>query len=706
MSRDPKKKPPQTPPEDALAPPDTTSETPSAVRLKRPLEPVPPRLCDPAFVWRIPLTTWSEILAASGEAPGGLTHDAILEFLRDGASPLLIDALDTIQVLDDDDTVENLQRLEKRLGRVLPDSWSPDAPVIEQIAKLWLAGQEDGEVMNRLAIARTSRLKRASPRRMFWGEAKMAVWNDPCEEEFQVRLLQAFGERGLGRYAEIIRHRLGHTLTLYIIRAKRPRSIVCVDDDDTGRTTMNVKEAVCDILIYEGSIGRLEVRASRNWLAELYRDEFADAAFGDRSFFGLPGAFSLEPFQKKGSAVLTMFSGAPDIVAAELRELVHHPRPGQRRTYYSDSDDLLDSLASESVSLTRGKIVEARIAFKFDGLIGRRRTTVKIKPPYDWDCRDEYREVVMAFLQHAGLFSPTDQNRPTLWSLGGTPHPSDEWSHAVGCEPGIAEQLSFMRRVTNGNGASAASKTWTVSDEGLLEWPDPATAAFVLDEAALARALAADFGLQGRPVDVPVRAGIRDIGAREIGTRTLRFYLACGEPDRAPAELERLLHVPTSEEPVLLVPPGCEWPDAGRIRTLTLSKLVPPLHLREVVVGLGLEAELPAVEWAPEGRRLVFDRDVRMVWLDGVELDLNPADYEFALQVAENTLKGRTTPNGATFIPDEMKTKKKNVKKALERVLTAAGQPRGSSKKILDTSKGRGYEYKILPWVSPRVTER
>jgi len=95
-----------------------------------------------------------------------------------------------------------------------------------------------------------------------------------------------------------------------------------------------------------------------------------------------------------------------------------------------------------------------------------------------------------------------------------------------------------------------------------------------------------------------------------------------------------------------------------------------------------------------------------MVWLDGVELDLNPADYEFALQVAENTLKGRTTPNGATFIPDEMKTKKKNVKKALERVLTAAGQPRGSSKKILDTSKGRGYEYKILPWVSPRVTER
>ena len=661
------------------------SFTKSAVQLRSPLREVPPHLREQVFVESIPLGTWGEITNATGEPLEELTYDRVTSHLSDLVTPALIDALETIKALGNDDTIEDLRRLERTLGRVLPRTWRPDDPAIEQIAHLWVVALEDENVANYVSIARAYRLKRPEAQRMYWSKKERPIWNQSREVGFRDALAKEFGERGLGSYVEILHTRTVETLTLYVIRSKRPRSLVCVNEQQTARETLRVREAVCDILMFDATLGRLEVRASRSWLAELYQRELAEAAFGNREFFGLPGTFTLEPIQRDGSAALPTPTDDPEIIGVTLRRCVHAPTRREQFTYQS-KDDLFSSLAKNNVSLTRGELVEVKIAFKFGGLV-EGRTTVVIQPPNRWTCPDRYRGSVMHYLEKVGIFAAAPNGRTDMWTLGLEPHSADRWACALGCDVNKLDELGFLK--------VAEEISRERDDDDLIAFHSARSYRLLVED--LASAMSVELELQ-HPASKPAEPGIWDLGSREIGPRTFRFFFAFEEPKLQPAALRALLPIQHSEEPVLLVPPRREWPSGGGVKTVMLESLTPPFELmRTVVRALHLESHVPAIHFAPPGRRLVIDSERGLAWLDGGELKLTSAQYDLLHEIARNTLDSKSTPVSGS-VPGHMKQTKAQLVKALRQVAATLGRPH---ERIIGPGRHGGYRLTSAPWIWP-----
>lgn len=233
---------------------------------------VPDTLCDPTFLESIPIDTWRSLLVTAGAEAHELNLEELASLLTKPVSALVADALATIGMADADSAIARLFDLEKQAGPALPEEWAWNSTAREQLARLWVLGQAGGELANRLAIVKATALPTSQPRKVFAGKApRTHGWNKGKSDALTTHLRAQFAERGLGEYIDIVVTSRNERLVCYVVRSTRLRSMVRVNEEQTDRARFVYRKAVCDVLVYHGLTGRLELRVRGSALVDIYR---------------------------------------------------------------------------------------------------------------------------------------------------------------------------------------------------------------------------------------------------------------------------------------------------------------------------------------------------------------------------------------------------------------------------------------------------
>lgn len=697
------------------APPDRTT----AVRLRSPeFVSVPPAYRQIPFLEALAPTTWREVLTvcaiASPKVDDAGFAAALFEILGEPQPSMLVDALEVISEIGNAEGADVLRELEAGVGTVLPDDFPHDSTVQEQAARLWCLAQEDDLVGGRLAVAQSLILARQRKRPTLHYAGKSKRRPKPLKQAKPTlrRLLrEVFERRGAGSYLEIAEIPDEDRLVLYVVHGATRRSVITVNDAETGRERRDVRPAVSDIVGYETETARLELQLASKHLANDYRRALGVALFDDAEFFAGDG-WDLSALQRRRAALFKTAPFSP-FESVTLRSCIWAPGSGGR-VVLSDVD-VFELVDRHALRFEEGELIEARFAMRTRAGGRHRRVTVTIRPPNQLLCDDRHRADVTAYFTELGLHTSTTD----LWNLGDGVHREAVWRAVLGShgvDAAIAEKILVPGMITPASLDGVTSSDLVEDEDGEIRVDDDGGAhrlsatdrrGYRLDAIALGRRLAQIAGITGVPTET--HAGLLDLGLIRVGELAVRVILAHRDPGIRDAALRDAVRPRNAAPTVVLVPAGRSLPG---IDVAPLDSLLSPSRLLgRIATALEIDENLPAIEIAPDTARFVVDTKRGTAWLDGVDLELTDGQFDFARDIAIGTLRQSPTPT--KLIVDRIGSKrlsdaagrqmKSEFLKQVKRAFAAAGRQEppelADGSLVQSGGRTRGYLLGVPPFV-------
>lgn len=697
----------------------------TSVRVRAPVaRDVPTAYRQPPFLESLPAPGWREVLSKCGvEAPKATDATFAAAFAELLAAPqpaLLIDALETIAEVGTDLGIELVHELEHSAGTVVPVGFPRGGTVQAQAARLWCLARQQEPIARRLAIVRSLVLAQrgrrpalhfagASPRPPKVGKRAL--------QRLRQLLQRTFAGRGAGEYLEVGPVPRQDRVVLYVVHGATRRSLVAVNEAETGRERKDIRPAVSDLISYDVESGQLELQLSSVHLQKDYLHAVGVALFDDAKFFGGNGAWTLAPLQRERQA---LFGKAPfsSVESAVLRSCVWAPSFGGKVTL--SHPDVFELVNRHNLPLDDGWVTEATFGLRLREAGRDRSVTVTIRPPYKIICDERYRAEVTQYFGALGL--RTGPAAADLWNLSEGVHREAAWRSALGSEGlalAVAEKVLVQGLIDHAVGADPPVAEVVGDDDGqIVQDRDGGVErvsfeerkGYRLDVPALGRRVASLLGMSSAPT--MTHAGLLHLGDLGIGEHSVRVTLACRDPGIR-GDILRDAVRPEGSRTVVLVPAGRTL---SGVHFAAVDNLISPTQLRgRIATAVELQAFVPAIELAPPGARLVVDEVMNKAWLDEVLLDLTPGQFDFVRQTAITTKRGHLVPSkdqeprpaSAKRGYGAAKKTKSEVLVRMRQAFQAAGkalpQELLGSAPLLTSKKGWGYTFSVQVYIRPAV---
>ncbi len=172
-----------------------------------------------------------------------------------------------------------------------------------------------------------------------------------------------FRARNRTGHCEVIATQVGQEVSFVVVHGLplRNQGVIETDEKRTRKTFVPSKQ---DVVVYDGTTGRLGVHAQYAREHDLYRRQFGKTFFGDEDHFQAMPVFSGQPLCELGPAALDTH-GVPGLLAVGLRELkVRTDDARGNEVWVWRGEDLRSQIASPfgQMALSRGQIVQLELA--------------------------------------------------------------------------------------------------------------------------------------------------------------------------------------------------------------------------------------------------------------------------------------------------------------------------------------------------------
>jgi hypothetical protein len=662
-----------------------------------PAQTVPFDLLDVTIIEEVSEALWKRILGKIGYPPGltaaTFTIATFIDHLsRVGASELLISVLRALHDLGTDDGVDAIKGValahNTDLGAI-----TTGAPR-DVAAQLWLAQYEKPELRDVYARIQMQAEHRRSPRsfREYQGKEARRVdsWK-PLHAKLVPAIAKWCKQKDFGDHVEIRGFVENGDVQIQIIHGYRLQKPIVVRDR-RGRQTLPLRPAHCDVVRYEyrGSRLRISPRSASAGIFEEYRRLLGQVLFGDDEFFG-PAPYTLRPLQERGQAAL---DAAHSVSRARVIDLVWE-RGGARHRI--KAPDCLAEVRAMNIPATEGDFVEATIAVT---LPGRRETVrkihVKLPNKVEYPRDDIHARAIETFLQATGIAVDEERRSGTdLWDLHPWQHGDRLWRTAYPedvddlvrrrvLKPVDLVRVPHPDRPEHGNALVVVDGFGASDDDDVPPRVLTTTdmVGLALDQNALIAAWRTDLQLEDEVRDLGDGAFL--LGERGLGSVRFAVVALLRQLTQQDAALvsQRIAAATPDAHPVVLVPAGRQ--SAAGVVEVGFDRLVLDERAtwRKIVRASSVGAQVPAYWRAPLGVRLIVDDTRKIVWFDGIELEV-PADslpYRFiatlaaaGTSVVPNETLARLSPNRDPGFVRKVKNDAKNLVEA--QVAAATGRP-------------------------------
>ncbi len=383
-------------------------------------------------------------------------------------------------------------------------------------------------------------------------------------------------------------------------------------------------------------------------MLRVYETLLGEVFFDDPEFFAGDPACTLRPLQEKGRALLDS-TEFPGVGLVRMTEVIW--QHGDARVLHLKSANCFDDVERLGLPIQEGTFIQAKLKIPVIGQ-SMRPVTVTIRVPSKIQLgKTRHERLVRDYLEALGIrCQATPKSMLDLWSLHPWREPPGTWRAVFGDEVELLQKAGALNSIelrsveSPGGGGprvdvhqmdddsfygvgtddETASRTLSATDVEGLELDPEAFREFVQDR----------LGLEDRGGGT-ANDGAVDVGTVELAGRRFRVFYLLRQPSGGfGAELRKRCH---DENIVLLVPKGRS--SSSELVEVQLDGPLPTRQFvdRAVALAAGMERDLPALAFAPEGRRLVVDTRSETVWIDAVEisgLKGGTQPYHFILELA------------------------------------------------------------------------
>lgn len=619
---------------------------------------------DATVVEEIPVNLWSEIFEATGWPESLVSkrdsfghQDVLHAFAKDNPSDDLLQALETLHTLGTEGGREAIvSAMNDR--RVAMDALPANMGEREFALRLYLAQRSDASLADVFARAQIQVQEGGDQRRYneFMGrDARQITHLGVRKETLYGEILEYCRKSDLGDHVHVQAFEDDGTFVFNVLRSDRTRKPLAVVQGRAARATIEYRPVHGDILRYEASVGRLRIAARAASIVEFYRCVLGKVLFKDESFFDGAPVCNLKPLQERGRAALSDH-GVFSVGRVWMTECLWER--GDRNLLQIRSSDCFRSIEELRLPLTEGELLQAKLKLEVIGK-STRPVTVTIRVPSRIEVsRKSQEHLVEKVLNSIGIRNAVPSSSgSSLWSLRPWRHPIAVWRTVFGVsmdslvESGVLTPIQ-LDSVTHPEHPDAGRTlaAHAVSDgdfygvSAVPEIPSRSLSptdidGLVLVPEKLRLYLRSRLGISigGTAWD---EREILDLGVIRVGDHTLHIVYALRQPPHGIGDSFRARAA--GAHLVLLIPS----PQADSIE-LAKVMLDSPLPTRIQVVrsainACGLVNSVPAIYSAPDGARLVVDSQLKMVWIDGLEIGgLQPNSHPFRFI---ELMAGRSTP--------------------------------------------------------------
>lgn len=692
---------------------------PVTTEVAEPSQTVPFDLLDVTIIEEVSEQLWRRILAKIGY-PTGLTATTftIASFIdqlsNSGASEALVSVLRAIHDLGTDDGVDAIKAVALAHNTDLGTITTGAARDVA--AQLWLAQHEKPELREMYGRIQMQAEHRRSPRsfREYRGKEarRLASWK-PIHAKLEPAIAGWCKQKDFGDHVEIRGFVENGNAQIQIIHGYRLQKPVVVRDRH-GRRTMELRPAHCDVVRYEcrGSWLRLSPRSGSGAIFDDYRRLLGLVLFDDEDFFS-PAPYTLRPLQERGQAAL---DGAHSVSRARVIDLVWE-RGGVKHRI--TAPDCLAVVEEMNVPATEGNFVEARIAVTLPGRReAMRKIHVKLPNKVEYPRDDHQARAIESFLETSGISVEEDRRSGTdLWDMHPWQHGDRLWRDAYPDDVDelvrrqVLKPVELLRvihpdRPKNGNALVVENGFGISDDEDVL--PRVLTSTDVTGLALDRDAIIADWRARLRLEDEVRELGDGAFILGERGLDSVRFAVVVLtrqlSAQSAALIAQRVAAAAPDAKPVVLVPVGRKsttgMPDVSFEHLVFDERAM----WRKIVRASSVGTQVPAFWRAPLDVLLVVDDTRKLVWFDGLDLEVPPDSlpYRFiAALAAAGTSMVTNEALAALLSPNRdsgfVRRVKGDAKKLIETRLAQVGrQVDGDA--IFRSTRG-GYRLGVTPFV-------
>ena len=684
---------------------------------------------DLAVIEEIPIPLWRKLLAVVGvphSLPAGhFSHAALLAALQgDTLSGQLLEALEAIHLFGSE---EGREAVAEAMADQRVDTSSLPTGVGERelAVHLYLAKQHDVALADVFARARL-RLQQGSDARGYYefaGRRTVRVSNlKQLAQRLEVVVLEHCRAHDLGDHVEVHAFRDDEMVVFHVLHTYRQRRPLAVAAGQRTRSVLSFRPVHGDVVRYDSRLGRLRVAARAPSMVRVYRRIVGEVLDGDGTLFSGEPVCTLKPLQRRRQAVLEDHR-LPGIHKVRLTECTW--RRGDRRVVELRTPDCFSEIDELGLPLQEGELVSAKLKLWVAGS-GTRPITATIKVPFQIKTRPAHQELVNEYLERIGVRSlEGGEDSDDLWSLGPGPHSETTWRRVFGRDMDCLVASGTLRPAQLGSvphpdfpwaGATLLADSVGPHDfYGVSQEPAVPSRSLSptdvdgleLDLGAFGRFLRARYGASGPPAATP--RGVVDVGVVEVGALRFRLFYAVSAPpiDAGSRLAELALH---EDQAVLLLP--ARGLGTTRLPEVPLTRALPDRAsiLRAIIAATRTQQQVPAVFYAPSRARLVVDRQLGAIWVDGVPITSLRCDtYAFAFVVAVAEAQGAALPRYDLGIrlapsagdPDGLARKQKlSAKHAIIDALADAGRQLDVGDPF-PSGPAKHYRCALQPFVTP-----
>jgi hypothetical protein len=689
-------------------------------------------LFDPVIVEEVPLDWWRKVFAITGYPAGladkGLTHAKIAEFAPAAADNVQL--LDFIQALNDlgtDDGAESIF-LNAQSSGFPTEKWPDDEVPRVRAVRLWVE-QHRNERLRQLVVAsqvHAVERGRRPPVHEFVGESVSSVRPKlkDLEKAIETAMREVCDLNALGTHVEARVRSNDDELVCHIVHGSRLQQPMA-ETKEGGRRLLVYRPVQVDTVRYEFETARLKISSRAATLVPALQELFGAVLFGAPKFFENGEACTLEPL-RAGEGALNRHS-VTTIIGAKLVQAAF--RFGKHRLQMR-GPDCFEYMKQIGLRPGECELYEAKIEIRFAGRKVEKRSVV-VRAPNRIDFkRDAYERDIERYLEQIGVRVVADKELGgNLWTLHPWCHPLSRWRAALGGEVEHACRAKILKsvglefvRTPGGPRNPTPLEVVEVGqvrvglsadrDVGARVLSDTDIQGMELDFAELTTQIAKGLSLAGGTCRLE-HDGFADLGKRKLGGIEIRVFLMAREPtaDRSVVG-RRIGQMAGTATPVVIVPPGLS---AGT-GLLEVEHLVPASGyeqvLRAIVTELGIESQVPAIDFAPRDVRLVVDEEFGKAWLDGAPLDaVKAGEQPFKLLAALAAAEGRSVARSALaklLSPARVdengpKMVKRRLVNAIAASMKRAGKPVPKPGDVVRQEKGdSGYRLCVSSWCRPQ----
>jgi|GEM_PF-5309344 len=619
---------------------------------------------DAAVVEELPVDLWCQAFDQIGWPASlvsrrtALSHAEIVEaFARDEATDEMLQLFEVLHTLGSDAGADAIQTaLDDQLipSDVLPEGASER----ERVVHLFLAQRKNASLADVFARAQVQVQERGEHRRYneFLGRTPRGVHSIASTIAALEVATRAYCQaHDLGDHVQVRAFEDDGAYVFQILRSHRTCKPLAVVAGHSARATIAYRPVHGDLLRYDTAVGRLRIAARAASFVEFYRRTFGRVLFDDEDFFTGDNVCSLRVLQEGGRAVLDQH----DVVGVgRVRMTECLWERGDRTLLHLRCPDCFREIETLRLPIREGVLLQAKLKLELIGA-SIRPVTVTIRAPSRIEVsQPQHEALVDRFLTQVGVrgrVSP--EAAPTLWSLAPWRHPVHVWRAVFGrktdslIERGVLRQTQLERVPSpDASGAGGMLDTIPLSNGayyGVSTLPEIASRtltatdldAFELQPEALRQVLRADLGMTGVALAWDGDDALLELGMITVGEQHLNLAYAIRRP---PPNVGERLRQRAAAAPIVVFCPSTDLP----IVDVALAPLDDPMPTREqalraAVAAAGLQQAVPAVYTAPDGARLVVDRDRGMVWVDGHLIPgLKPGTHPFRLVAVLADAKG------------------------------------------------------------------